>query len=35
MVPTRDLASTWKYAGLAASALVTAAVSVFLGRRGR
>jgi formate dehydrogenase iron-sulfur subunit len=35
MVPTRDLASTWKYAGMAASALVTAAVSVFLGRRGR
>ena len=35
VVPTRDLASTWKYAGLAASALVTAAVSVFLGRRGR
>ena len=35
VVTTRDLASTWKYAGLAASALVTAAVSVFLGRRGR
>jgi formate dehydrogenase iron-sulfur subunit len=35
VVPTRDLASTWKYAGMAASALVTAAVSVFLGRRGR
>src|SRR5580704_12975965 len=35
MVPTRDLTSTWKYAGMAASALVTAAVSVFLGRRGR
>ena len=32
VVPTRDLASTWKYAGLAASALVTAAVSVFLGQ---
>src|ERR1700749_1890844 len=35
VVPTRDLASTWKYAGMAASALATAAVSVFLGRRGR
>jgi len=35
MVPTRDLASTWRYTGMAASALVTAAVSVFLGRRGR
>ena len=35
MVPTRDLASTWKYAGMAASALVAAAVSAFLGRRGR
>ena len=33
VVPTRDLASTWKYTGLAATALVAAAVSAFLGRK--
>ncbi|GAB2998321.1 4Fe-4S dicluster domain-containing protein [Amycolatopsis acidiphila] len=32
VVPTRDLPSMWKYAGMAASALVAAAVSAFLGR---
>ena len=35
VVPTRDLISTWKYTGLAASALVAAAVSAFVGRGGR
>jgi formate dehydrogenase iron-sulfur subunit len=33
VVPTRDLATTWKYTGLAASALLAAAASVFLGGR--
>ena len=32
VVPTRDLAATWKYTGVAASALLAAAVSAFLGR---
>lgn len=32
VVPTRDAPAMWKYAGLAASALVAAAVSSFLGR---
>jgi formate dehydrogenase iron-sulfur subunit len=32
VVPTRDLPSMWKYAGMAASAFVAAAVSAFLGR---
>ena len=35
VVPTRDLATTWKYTGLAAAALAGAAVSAFLGRRPR
>jgi len=35
VVPTRDLASTWKYTGMAASALLAVAVSAFLGRRPR
>jgi formate dehydrogenase iron-sulfur subunit len=35
VVPTRDLPSMWKFAGVAASALVAASVSAFLGRRGR
>jgi formate dehydrogenase iron-sulfur subunit len=33
VVPTRDLSSTWKYTGLAAAALLAAAVSTFLDRR--
>jgi formate dehydrogenase iron-sulfur subunit len=32
VVPTRDLPATWKYTGLAASALLAAAVSAFGGR---
>jgi formate dehydrogenase iron-sulfur subunit len=32
VVPTRDLPSTWKYTGVAASALLAAAVAAFLGR---
>lgn len=32
VVPTRDLPSMWKYAGMAASAFAAAAVSAFLGR---
>jgi len=32
VVPTRDLPSMWKYAGMAATAFAAAAVSVFLGR---
>ena len=32
VVPTRDAPAMWKYAGLAASALVAATVSAFLGR---
>ncbi len=32
VVPTRDLASTWKYTGVAASALLAAAVAAFLDR---
>ncbi|OXM74936.1 MULTISPECIES: 4Fe-4S dicluster domain-containing protein [Amycolatopsis] len=32
VVPTRDAGSMWKYAGMAASAFVAAAVSVFFGR---
>jgi formate dehydrogenase iron-sulfur subunit len=35
VVPTRDLPSMWRYAGIAAAALVTAAASAFLGRAGR
>jgi len=35
VVPTRDLLTTWKYTGLAAAALLGAAVSAFLGRRPR
>ena len=35
VVPTRDLPSMWKFAGVAASALLAASVSAFLGRRGR
>ncbi len=35
VVPTRDLWSTWRYTGVAAAALVTAAVSVFLDRSRR
>jgi formate dehydrogenase iron-sulfur subunit len=31
-VPTRDAPAMWRYAGLAASALVAAAVSAFVGR---
>jgi formate dehydrogenase iron-sulfur subunit len=33
VVPTRDAAAMWRYAGMAASALVAAAVSAFVGRR--
>ena len=33
VVPTRDAPAMWKYAGMAAGALVTAAVSAFLGSR--
>ena len=32
VVPTRDAPAMWRYAGLAASALVAAAVSAFMGR---
>ncbi len=32
VVPTRDLASAWKYAGAAAGVLIAASVSAFLGR---
>jgi len=32
VVPTRDLPAMWRYAGVAASALLAAAVSAFLGR---
>jgi formate dehydrogenase iron-sulfur subunit len=35
VVPTRDLPHMWKAAGLAASALLAASVSAFVGRRGR
>jgi formate dehydrogenase iron-sulfur subunit len=35
VVPTRDLPSMWKYAGMAATAFAAAAVSVFLGRGNR
>ncbi|NKQ53924.1 4Fe-4S dicluster domain-containing protein [Amycolatopsis sp. K13G38] len=35
VVPTRDLKSMWKFAGMAASAFVAAAVSSFLGRSKR
>jgi formate dehydrogenase iron-sulfur subunit len=35
VVPTRDLPRMWRYAGIAASALVAAAASAFLGRVGR
>jgi formate dehydrogenase iron-sulfur subunit len=35
IVPTRDASSMWKYAGMAASAFLAAAASVFLGRKGR
>jgi formate dehydrogenase iron-sulfur subunit len=35
VVPTRNLGTTWKYTGMAASALLAAAVSAFLGRRRR
>jgi formate dehydrogenase iron-sulfur subunit len=35
VVPTRDAASMWRHAGLAASALVVAAVSAFIGRAPR
>jgi formate dehydrogenase iron-sulfur subunit len=35
VVPTRDLATTWKYTGMAAAALLGAAASAFLGRRSR
>jgi formate dehydrogenase iron-sulfur subunit len=35
VVPTRDAAAMWRHAGLAASALVAAAVSAFLGRARR
>jgi formate dehydrogenase iron-sulfur subunit len=31
VVPTRDLPAMWKYAGIAASAFLTAAVAVFVG----
>ena len=33
VVPTRDAGAMWKYAGMAASALVGLAVSAFLGKR--
>ena len=32
VVPTRDAPAMWKYAGMAASALMAAAVSAFVGR---
>ena len=32
VVPTRDAPAMWRYAGMAASALVTVAVSAFVGR---
>jgi len=32
VVPTRDAPAMWRYAGVAASALVAAAVSAFVGR---
>lgn len=35
VVPTRDLASMWKHAGVAASALLAASAAVFLGGRRR
>jgi formate dehydrogenase iron-sulfur subunit len=35
VVPTRDLASTWKYTGAAAAGLLAAAVAAFAGRRPR
>ncbi len=35
VVPTRDLISTWKHVGVAASGLLAAAVSAFVGRGGR
>ncbi len=35
VVPTRDLASTWKYTGAAAAGLLAAAVGAFIGRRPR
>jgi formate dehydrogenase iron-sulfur subunit len=35
VVPTRDLPSIWRYTGMAASALLAAAVSAFLDRRRR
>jgi formate dehydrogenase iron-sulfur subunit len=35
VVPTRDAAAMWRHAGIAASALVAAAVSAFVGRAGR
>src|ERR1700704_1818779 len=33
VVPTRDAGAMWRYAGLAASALVATVVSAFVGRR--
>jgi formate dehydrogenase iron-sulfur subunit len=33
VVPTRNLATTWKYTGLAAAAMAAAAISAFAGRR--
>ena len=35
VVPTRNLMSTWKYAGVAATALLASSVAAFLGRRGQ
>ncbi|WP_031510424.1 4Fe-4S dicluster domain-containing protein [Streptomyces megasporus] len=35
VVPTRDLGTMWKYAGMAAGVLAAAAVSAFAGGRGR
>ena len=35
VVPTRNLAASWKAAGIAAAALAAAAVSAFAGRPGR
>jgi formate dehydrogenase iron-sulfur subunit len=35
VVPTRNLAATWKATGLAAAALAAATVSAFAGRPGR
>jgi formate dehydrogenase iron-sulfur subunit len=32
VVPTRDAGAMWRYAGMAASALVGVAVSAFVGR---